>query len=268
MTDINRQTYCFKIDGSRMKYYQETAVKTFRVIDYDINHFMPVSPKDNKELEDLLVKNTLPKVDNMLMSVLKYLGNKEKHNQKEFQPHNLSEMFEEAAKLKDDLPEETQNLMNYLNSLESQQIVTPVRKVSEFLEGEVMTTEPKFLGTIVSAYQRTDVEQKRMSNVPIGAKHAWLKMIMIIVIVVMLVAAIAIGWSMGLFNHIVPTFGSFGPSGSGGGGGPSTASSSILLAQYPTPESMVKAINDKTLSCSNLSKDIKDMVNNYKGGTC
>ena len=273
LTDINRQTYCFKIDGSRIKYYQETAVKSFRVIQYDINHYLPVSAKDNKELEDLLIKNTLPKVDNMLLSVFKYLGNKEKHNPKQFEVHDLSEMFEEAAKLKDDLPEETQNLINYLNGLESKQIVSPVRKISEFLEGELMTTEPKFLGTIVSAYQRTDVEQKKMSNTPIGPKHAWMKLALVLIIIVMLVAAIVIGWSMGLFNNLIPQFGNFAPSGAvsttpGGGTSSGTLTSNSLLTQYPTPESMVNAIHDKTLSCTSLPKDIKGMVNNYKSGTC
>ena len=271
LTDINRQTYCFKIDGSRIKYYQETAVKSFRVIQYDINHFLPVSAKDNKELEEILKRNTLPKVDNMLFSLLKYFGKKEKHDGKEFTEHNLAELFDEASKLKEDLPEETQNLINYLNELETDRIVTPVKKISEFLDGELMTTEPKFLGTIVSAYQRTDVEQKKMSNTPIGPKHAWMKMLLVIIIVVMLVAAIAIGWSMGLFNGLMPSFANFGPSGAASttpGGGTSTANTQSLLSQYPTPDSMVQAIHDKTLSCSQLPKDIKGMVNNFKSGTC
>ena len=78
LADIENHVYCFKIEGARIKVYQHTLVKSFRVLQYDLNHYMPVSAKDNKMLEEVLKKNALPKMNMMLFNILKLLGKREK----------------------------------------------------------------------------------------------------------------------------------------------------------------------------------------------
>ena len=268
LTEINKQIYCFKIDGSRIMFYQETAVKSFRVLLYSINHFCAISPEKTRELEAILEKNTLPNVDRTLLNIFKFYGKQEKRDTRDFKPHNLSELFTEAEKTKENFPTETNDFVVYLKELKKDEIITPVKNISEFLDSELILPDPRFFGTVISQNQRVEVERKLVANKPIGPKHAWLKMALIGMIIAMAVGGLAYGYSQGWFNNVIPNIGSFGGGTSTTGAPTGKIDQATLLKEYPTPDSMVTAIKGGMLSCGNLTPDIVKMVNNFKAHTC
>ena len=262
IAEIEKQTYCFKIDASKIEIFRESMVKSFRVLNYSTKHYLPIDSDHTKQLEDLLRQNNLPKVDGMLSSVLKYVGKREARNPKDFKPASIEDMFNEAVKLQNDLPEETQNLKTFLMNLGIKEIVTPVREVSEFIEDDLKTTDPQFLGTIIQAWQRVDVESRIMNNKPITGKKSWLKLIAIFVVIGLVVAIGVIGYTTGMFNHLIPQIGSAGITSN------PVQAQSDLLKTYPTPESLVNAIGIKAVTCTSLPPEIVKMVNSAKAGTC
>jgi len=133
--DIDEETYAFRIDGSRILQWRESMVKTFRIIQYDVSHYLPLTAKV-KELEMILQANHLPKVDGMLASIFKILGSKEKKN---FEPHKLTDLvariaeYETKSKVSGIQPDQNfskqaMNMINYLDHLNVEEIVTPLKK--------------------------------------------------------------------------------------------------------------------------------------------
>ena len=258
LTEIENQLYCFKIDGSRVKTYRHTLIKSFRVLQYDTNHYLPITAKNNTELEQVLRENALPKVDSKLLGIFKVLGKREEHfaDKQTFTPHDLQSLVEEAQSHKNEYSEQVQNLTNYLEHLHVNQIVTPVKKVSEFLEDDLLTTDPRFLGTIISGYQRTDAENKKMTNTPIAGKGPWLKLIIILMIVAMVGGIGYYVYSSGMLNNLT-NFTHIG------GTTTQPTTTQDIMKQYPTPEALKAAVDRGDLKMDALPKEVQDMIKNY-----
>lgn len=255
IADIGKQTYCFKIDPSRIMTYRETMTKSFRVLWYTTENYQPISAGDTALLEDVLRTNSLPKVNYMLFSTLKTLGKREKNlqpNQK-FPGHSLVELTKEVTKHETQYTEQVQNITNYLEHLQTQQIVTPVRQVSEFLEEELIVPDAKFLGDIVSTLQKVDQEHKKVTNVPITGKLPWFKILLI-------VSLVGILGGVGYYLYESGAFSNFSLTGFLG----QSASSQDLMKQYPTPESLKVAISEGKVKESDLPPDIKREVDAIK----
>jgi len=250
VASIERQIYCFKIDGSRIKTYRHTLVKSFRVLQYDTTHYLPISAGDTRELAEVLRKNSLPKVSHNMFKTLKILGSREKDD---FTPHKLQELVKEVSKYENEYSEEVRNLTNYLTHLKVDQIITPVRGVSEFLESDVLATDSQFLGTIVSSYQRLDIEHKKVTNTPLTGKLPWIKIIVILGIIIATIIGAYLIWDSGIFSGGIP--------GLNFGQGPTTQE---LLDKYPTPEALKTAVDRGEIKYDTLPKEIKDMVDNVK----
>ena len=145
-------------------------------------------------------------------------------------------------------------------------IVTPVRKITDYLEGDLLATDPQFLGTTISSYQRTDVEHKKVTNYPVGAKSAWIKWIAIFALVGMIAAIIYIAYDQGVFDSLTGMFGSFQLQG----GGPSflqpnqPSASENIMSKYPTPEALKAAIDRGEVDYNSLPPDIKKLVDGVK----
>lgn len=254
LADIENHVYCFKIEGARIKVYQHTLVKSFRILQYDLSHYMPVSASDNKMLEEVLKQNGLPKMDMMLFNILKMLGKREKET-KEFTPHNLQKLVNEVSKHEKDYKERVESIKNYLSHLNVTEIITPVRKITEFIEGDLLATDSKFMGSIVTQHARTDIEHKKVTNTPEAGKTAWLKMILIIAMVVIIALVIYLAYDSGIFNNLIPSFPSFNvPSLT-----PPNQQQS-LMDRYPTPEAAKAAIDRGELDYDSLSNDEKAMI--------
>ena len=255
IAEIRKEIFCFKIDPSKIMTYRETMTKSFRVIWYTTANYQPISAGDNSLLEHVLKTNSLPKVNYTLLSTLKTLGKREKNVQpgKEFPGHSLTSLIEEVGKHENQYTEQVQNITNYLEHLQTNQIVTPVREVADFLEDELIVPDAKFLGDIVSTLQRVDHEHKKVTNVPITGKMPWLKIALILGLVGVLGGAGYWLYESGAFSNF-----------SLGGFLGQSANSQDLMKQYPTPEALKVAISQGKVKESDLPPDIKREVDAIK----
>ena len=270
---INKQLYCFTLKGAIIKTYRQNQnlVKSFRKIEYDTSHYKPVSTSDNKALELFLKENSLPKVDGKMFDLMKVLSTREKDKEKKrqteeetivkeevFQPHKLKDLVKEleerAKKNKEpnEYTEKIQNVINFLEHLKANEIVTPCRPVTDFIEGNLITTDAQFLGTIVSHYQRTDIEHKKITNTEMGAKHAWTKIIALLAVV---------GIIIGLILYIVMS-GAISIPGITTSFKAPTADQ--LLGKYDTPESLKAAVDRGEIKYGDLPAQFKKMVDAVK----
>ena len=253
LTEINKQVYCFKIVPARIL----TSLilnKSFRILQYSTKNYLPISAGDNALLEQVLRENSLPKVNYKLLRTLKLLGNREKQNEKtEFSPQSLVSLVEEISQHENEYTEQVQSITNYLQHLQVKQIVTPVREVTEFLEDELTTTDPRFLGDIVSTLQRVDLEHKKVTNVPIKGKMPILKIILI-------VSLVGIIGGVGYYLYSSGALSSFSLGGFFG----TPATSQDIMHEYPTPEALKLAISQGKVSESSLPPDIKREVDAIK----
>lgn len=253
---INGESYVFRIVHSRIKMWYTKFTKSFRVLLYTTKHYMPISPENNKGLELLLQDNALPKMNKMLYNVLSVLGKTEK---KDFVAHDLEELVTEVSEREDLHAENVRNIKTFLDDLNVKQIITPVRDITDFIYEDLIATDPQFLGSIPERVMEAEIENRKVTNSPIGAKHAWMKWIAVFAIVALVGVGVYMLATSG--NISAPNFGGFLPSMPSMTGGPSDAE---LMRQYPTPESMKVAINEGRLDYNSLSSTMKKMVDTVK----
>lgn len=256
VTDINKDTYVFKLEGSRIVTWAESLAKTFRFVVFFTEHYKPVNGAIN-DIENTIVKNDLPRINLMLLSILKVLGATEK---KEFVPHDLADLiksvsdYEKSSKIakavaknENQYIQQKKNIINYLDNLNVDQIVTPVKKMTEFIEDDLKVTDPKFLGTILSTYQQTDFENKRVTNVPIKAKTGWFKIIAVVMIIGLAIGLVYFAWQSGAFDNIGNMFG-----GSFGG-----MNDEQIMSKYPSAPALKAAVDSGALDYNSLSPKVK-----------
>jgi hypothetical protein len=260
ITDIDGDVYAFKIDGRRILQYRESMVKTFRILQYDISHHLPLS-SETKELEIILELNKLPKVDGMLANIFKILGSKERGD---FVSHKLVELIDriqgyEKVEAQNALnikySKDALNMINYLDHLDITEIVTPLRKVSEFIQEDLIATDPKFMGTVVSSYQRTDMEHKKVTNTPLASKQAWLKFMVIFMGIGMVLAIGFVIYDGGYIDQMmggmsVPTLGQI--------------DDSVIMNKYPTGESLRVAVDSGEVNYDKLSSVAQSVVDEHR----
>ena len=253
---INKEEYIFRIDNSKILMWYATLTKSFRVLWYTTAHYRPVSPQDYKELEIVITENSLPKMNRLQHTILTQLARREKTK---FEPHSLTELASEIKKHPERNTERLLNIKTYLEELDTKQIVTPVRNITDFIQEDLITTDPKFVASVPESILRAEEENRRVTNSPIGAKKSWIKPIGLLMAIGILVGIIVWGIQSGAFDSMGGGFG--GISLPGFPGAPDTNS---LIAQYPTPESMRTAIDAGTLKESDLTPEMKKMLDAYK----
>ena len=265
ITDIDRSTYCFKLVGSSIVQYRETLTRSFRVVMYNTTHYRPID-QNSKELELILAKNHLPKVNTMLAKIMIALGKKEKET---FQPHSITELIERITdydkrntskvipRNESMYSQEVVGIINYLDKLTIDEIVTPLRGVSEFIHEDLLATDPKFMGSIASAYEQADMDHKAITNMPIGAKQGWLKMVAVLMGVGLVVALAFFlydgGYLEGLGDMAMPTFGSI--------------TDDKLQQMYPDSASMKAAVDSGELDYSKLSSTAQSIIDETPSAT-
>jgi len=218
ITELNGNMYGFSLKDARILTYREVLSRSIKIIEYDTSHFKSINAKMQKELELVLKKNMLPKVNRLELMMLRILGQKESLNiyktsnkikqnleqdpEYRFSQHDLTALIKELKARQKDFPEETQNMIEFIEDLDIDHIVTPVRRISEYLQEDLITTPPSFFGEALPRYQRIDRENKGVTNKPITAKIAWLKWIMVITFVTFAAFIIYFGYEQGWFNFI------------------------------------------------------------------
>ena len=258
--DINNKVYCFEIVDSRVKTYRQTLVKSFRFLLYDTTHSRPISPENNQNLADIITQNNLPKLNMTLYNILHALGKQEKQA---FTAHELQGLIEEVSKNKGEHSEQAINLVNYLQNLNIDQIVTPVKSITEFIEDDLIATKPGFLGDILSVFQRADVENKKITNTENKGKTAWLKWIAVLAMVGLVIALVYMAYDNGWFDPILNAgkaledvnF-SFTP-----GAAPTDTE---FAKKYPTPEAAKAALDRGELHESQIPPAMRELVKNVK----
>ena len=250
VTLINNQTYVFKIVGSRIKNSKRKGAMTFQTLDYNTEHYMPVSG-DVKELEMVLLKNKLPPVNGKLHGIMKILGRTEKPD---FVAHDLIELIEKLSNSKNKYQKEVAELLNYFGSLSIDKIVTPLGRISEFIETDLKATDAKVIGDVFVEAVEIDKDHKSVTNVPVSVKKSYLVMILIIIIVLAVVGLLWMANEAGKFDNLGASIPGIG------GGGNGDYSKESLMAKYPSGAALRAAVDNNTLDYNKLPKDVKAMV--------
>jgi hypothetical protein len=238
---INSELYAFDTKGETYKWRPRLA-KTFEVLIYFTDHYKPLS-HHLKELELIIEKNDLPKLSISLYKVLSILKLREK---KEFEAFKIVKLIEELREDKGKDPKrqsQYQDMITYLQDLDIEEIVTPVKRCTNYLDESFMATDPKYMGSVKTAVQLALTENREVNHTPIGPAKGWLKIAIIALLIVIVVFAIYWMYEQGYFNvitNMIPSLDSFSQNN------PLSLSPSgeqPLTSTYPTPESAKAAID-------------------------
>lgn len=206
VTKIDGQTYVFRVKG-KIYTYHAFAMRTVRKIYYNTKHYMPISFDDYEKIKKVIDVNSLPKLNRTLFNVLKYLGKTERAD---FKEHDMESVFNTISEEENQYTEEVKNMKNFLEHLKIDKIVTPVKEITEFIQEDLIATDPQFFGDVLPAYQRLDNEDRLITNKPVRGKKNIIKFIAIglgLALVVLLLLHLN---STGAFNQITTPFDSVG----------------------------------------------------------
>ena len=262
IVEIATKIFAFTLKNARYGIWRKAGAKSFKIIQYDTSNTRSLKP-ETKELELVLRKNALPRMNMMLFNILKLLGRKEKEN---FKNHNLKELTEQLTLREEQYPEEVRNIKTFLESLEIDEVVTPVRRVTDFIWDDIIAEDPGFLGEMVPRLQRLDNEHKLTSNKPIGPKIAWMKFALIALIGIMIVGVIYYGYTEGWFK----TFTDLGKSFEGvglppiGQFTPPNAKDAKYYQENYTPQELRAAVDRGEIDIQSLPPEIIKMVENVE----
>tara|TARA_B110001454_G_scaffold77532_1_gene75075 strand:- start:434 stop:1369 length:936 start_codon:yes stop_codon:yes gene_type:complete len=271
IADLDGKFFVFTLKNARILTHRVTMTRSFRVIQFDTSHYSSLRP-ETKELELLLSRNSLPKMNGMLHNVLRVLARREKH---EFNPHSIIDLVAEFADQQGQYPEEVRNIKNYLLELDVDTIVTPVRKVTDFIQEDLIATSPSFLGELVPRIQRLDNEHRKITNTPVKGTAGMMKIVIIILMSVIIVVGLVYANDQGIFDGVMSTIDSLGTVGEGLSGLPSPTqgfqtpgvgmdfSDAAIQAQY-SPEELQVAVNNGEVDYNKLSSNMKDMLENLE----
>ena len=230
---------------------------------------MPLSPEDNKQLEETLRLNGLPRMNTSMFGAFKLLSQKEKKNKGEqFEDHDVEKLVSEvAANAGKQFTMQVQNLKQYFENLAVYKIITPVREVTEFIEDDLLATDPKYIGDIYNAIQRTDFNHKKISNEKIDAKKNY---ILIFALIGIVAGIAAMGYMLVANGGLTNLLPQLGPSPqnqqaiTGQAPPPGTKMTDAQIMQkYPNPADLQKAINTGEIQMNQLSPKVQDMVKSY-----
>lgn len=221
VTELRGNIYAFTTWKARILTYRPFIAKSVKVIEYDTSHFMSVQANHQKELELFLKKNRLPRVNRIMLEAFRFLGKTERYHEIkelnavksnmdepkfEFTPHIIEKLINELSERQKNFPEQYTNMIQYLDDLGIDEIVTPVRQISDYLQEDLITTPPSFFGESLPRYQRMDNDRRRVSNKPVKSTLAWIKWLIIVGIGITLIWAIIYGIDQGWFSFITSPF--------------------------------------------------------------
>jgi|APSaa5957512535_1039671.scaffolds.fasta_scaffold01088_27 hypothetical protein len=289
VTKLNKTFYAFSMEDARIITHKEFAIRSFRWVDFDTSHYKCIQFDKLEELKLLLIKNKLGRMNRLQFAFLQRLGRKERKKElKDLQfakaaidkqilekgitdtekltvadvkdidvpPHDVQALIDELVKEQTDFPEQHANLITYIKSLDIDTIVTPCRKISEYIEDDLITTKASFLGEIIPRLMRILGKHGEIMNTPYSSKNAWFNKLVFMSIIVMGVAMIAWMADAGYFNEITRMFpdtssfqgvgDAFTPKGTAAS--VNACSDDALQAKY-TPEALKIAIDSGAETC-------------------
>ena len=271
IADLDGQLFAFTLKNARILTHYKTMTKSFRVVQFDTTHYSSLKP-ETKELELILTKNALPKMDRMLHDVLRSFGRREKE---EFEKHSIKDLIEIFSGKEGEFPKEVEKMMMYLEELDVEEIVTPVRKVTDFIQNDLIATSPSYLGGMLQQYHRVQGELRVITNRPEKPTNSYMKFAVIILIIGMGVAAVFIAYDNGAFKGVSDFAGNLGTIQEGFKGLPSPTqgiqrastggvdySDTALQSKYPDCNAMLVDINAGTIDYNKLSTTMQGFIDN------
>jgi hypothetical protein len=252
LTEINRQVYAFYLDQTRVKTSKTKGAKSFQIIYYDVSHYKPVSTDHITELERIININSLPKKLNKKgLNVLKILGKTEKED---FTVHDITSLKSRLLEHKDRYKQRISELINFMAELQTEEIVTPVKRMVDFVEGDLKTIDAKFMGTVFTQAVKMDESSQKVLNPILTAKKSWVVMILALG----MLGSIA---GMGYFANEAGAFENIGsgivPQISSGG---AAYSSETLMRNYPNAAALRAGVDSGALDYSKLPNNVQAMV--------
>lgn len=220
-------------------------------------------------MEIMLKKNSLHKLNTRLFNILQLLGRREKTD---FTPHDINALIAEFEKeLGGQYPEKVAEIKTYLKELDIDKIVTPLRRITEFIHEDLIATSPNFIASAIPKLKSLDYEHKLITNTEIKGNKHLMKYIVIALLGVLIVAGIAIANDKGVFKPLTDVgkgIQDIQKSGVGippiGGGFQNPTgmdySDAAIQAKYPTPEALKAAVAAGTVDYNKLSKFAKDSI--------
>lgn len=218
-------------------------------------------------------------MNRLLHNIMRVFARREKRLREgeKFVAHDIDEIVRAFSNYEDNpkYTEEVKNIKKFLDELDVTTIVTPVRKITDFITEDLIATSPSFLGELLPRYQRLDAEHKKITNTPQKSSGIMMKIIVIALMAVVIVVGLVYAMQEGVFDGIGEFIESMGTLGEGLSGLPSPTagfdipsatdySDETIMERYPTPELLKAAINRGEIDYNNLSSFIKDLVDDVK----
>ena len=263
---IDDDLYAFDTRGLQAT-HRKTLVKSFRFQIFFTDCFKPVN-EHWKGLEQILLQNNLPRMDRMMLKFFHILSRAEK---KDFKPHQIPKILDKLEKEKEDPKYKGlyKNMITYVKELELDEIVTPLRRVTEQVTGDFVIPDAKFMASIRTAFEILDKEDKIVNNVPLGPKNAWLKWIAIFSIIGLVTALGFMAYSFGWFDGLTDMFSGVGGGIGGGGvnpfGGFGSAQEQQFMNRFPTSEAAKAALDAGKISVSDIPPSLREHIVGLQG---
>jgi|APSaa5957512535_1039671.scaffolds.fasta_scaffold37161_2 hypothetical protein len=260
--DVNGELYAFDVRGMLCKWRQSLA-KTFEFQIFFTDHYKPISPY-LKELELITQKNDLPKLSMSLYKLFSILKLREK---KPFEAIKVKKLIEDLEKDKDDDPKrfaQYKDVITYLGDLEIDEIVTPVRRVTEYLDESFMATDPKYLGSVKTAVQQAFTENREINHRPVTAKKGWAKIIAVMLLITVIGLVLYMAYEGGAFDQLSAITTPFDGVGDFMQAQNKAPPVTDVVSQYPTPESAKAAIDAGKVKIGDFPPEMRPLINSVK----
>ena len=239
---VNNELYCFNTRTQPFS-WRQTMAKTFAFYIYFTDNYSPVT-SELKGLENIITKNELPRLNILFYKAMKHLAKKEK---RKFEALEKKALIESLSKHRDATKErfaEYQSVIEYLDELPFEKIVTPVKRVTEWIDQTILSPDPAIMGAIKTSLELALNQNKEINHVEIKAKKGWMKIILLMCVIGM---GIAIGW-------FVYDGGYLDDLGSMTGASFGAISDTELQARFPNCNSLVDAVNAGSVKLDQISK--------------
>lgn len=303
LAEIDQKLYAFSLKNARHLKYRKTFAKSFEVIQYDTSHTESLKPEADL-LRKMLIQNKLPKVDRTLFDVLRVIGRREQRvpmkvllnddgepvideegnpiriedpeYDGKFAEQSIPELIDEfVERAGPEYQKDVKHIIQYLSELGINKIVTPVQKVTDYLQGDFIATNPSFIAEGIPHYMRLDEEHKRITNTEIKGTRNLGKIMLIVMAVVIVAALVFIAYDQGWLDFAVNIADNVGTIQEGfqgipsvgipqtGGAGKGDYSDASIQSRY-TPESLKVAIENGEIEYDKLSSNMKNLVGDVK----
>ena len=245
---VNNELYCFNTRTQPFS-WRQTMARTFSFYVYFTDNYNPVT-SELKGLEQIIVRNELPRLNMLFYKAMKHLVKKEK---RKFEALEKKLLIEDLSKHKDANKErfaEYQSVIEYLEELPFDKIVTPVKRVTEWIDQTILAPDPAIMGAIKTSLELALNQNKEINHVEIKAKKGWAKIILMMCVIGM---GIAIAWFVYDGGYLENLGGSFG-----------AVSDEQIKTKYPTCEALTNAVTTGEIKYDSLSKGSQAVYDSCK----